>query len=89
MIYIQEQQYGDTYYNSEKPFLLALEDPHDPDNNVGRGSYQILTVRLAFAHAFRILHSDKVDVAPTPLSRILNIDETMVKYRQYVKVKFL
>ena len=65
--------------------MLAIEDPHDPLNNVSRGSFQILTIRSAFAYAFRILMAEKAEFAPSKLSRILNIDETMVKYRQFVK----
>jgi non-canonical poly(A) RNA polymerase PAPD5/7 len=83
---------GNGYYFSKtsrwsdqrRPYMLALEDPHDPQNNVGQNSFAILTVRAAFAYAFNILRAEQID-APTKLSRIFNVDETMERYRQYIK----
>ena len=33
-------------------FMLAVEDPNDPDNDLARGSYNITRVRQAFDFAY-------------------------------------
>jgi len=73
------------WFDSQRPFMLALEDPHDSHNNVGKNSFAILSVKAAFAYAWNVLRADKIDSAPTKLCRILNIDETMERYRKYIE----
>ena len=36
----------------ERPFMLAVEDPNEPDNDLGKGSYNIPRVRQAFEFAY-------------------------------------
>ena len=35
----------------DRPYLLAVEDPNDPDNDLGRNSYNISRVGLATGRA--------------------------------------
>ena len=35
-----------------RTFMLAVEDPNDPDNDLARGSYNITRVRQAFDFAY-------------------------------------
>jgi len=41
-----------------RPGLLCLENPEDSDLDIGKGSYNIVRVRKAFAHAHRVLLSN-------------------------------
>ena len=36
----------------ERPFMLAVEDPNEPENDLGKGSYNIPRVRQAFEFAY-------------------------------------
>lgn len=63
--------------DQQKPFLLSCEDPNDPENDVGRNSYQILRVREEFAAAYdRLVNSDPSDY-PSFLARILDPDDSL------------
>jgi len=55
-----------SYYDKErdkdwkvpgKPYLLSIEDPHSPSNDVAKSSFNIGIVRQAFNHAFDLLSS--------------------------------
>jgi DNA polymerase sigma len=42
----------------ERPYMLAVEDPNDPDNDLGKGSYNIQKVRhCLFMHACSSPHA--------------------------------
>ncbi|ORY25169.1 hypothetical protein BCR39DRAFT_471705 [Naematelia encephala] len=43
------------WLNDSKPFLLSVEDPQDPDSDIGGGSFGVRTVRGAMAGAFELL----------------------------------
>jgi len=43
------------WHDSTKPHLLSIEDPHDPSNDVSKGSYQIRQVLRTLAGAHEIL----------------------------------
>jgi len=70
--------------NPVKPYLLAAEDPHDIENDVGRNSFSMLNVRTSFSYAFYLLRAEYGEAA-TPLSRILYIDPKMEQYRQHIR----
>lgn len=53
--YVSKRQRG--FYDVRKPFMLSIEDPHDPDGDVSKGSFAILSVRSALGGAFDILHA--------------------------------
>ncbi|PWZ03168.1 hypothetical protein BCV70DRAFT_197406 [Testicularia cyperi] len=38
-----------------RPFMLCIEDPHDPANDISKGSFGIINVRSTLAGAFDIL----------------------------------
>lgn len=48
--YFQRQQFG------TKPTPLCIDDPLQPGNNVGRGSYGIVAIKQAFQWAYRVLN---------------------------------
>lgn len=37
------------------PFSLAIQDPHDPSNNISRGSFNLRDIKRAFGGAFELL----------------------------------
>ena len=43
------------WLSEERSFLLAMENPENPDMDVGKNSREIRTVRRAFQHAHRVL----------------------------------
>ncbi|CAI9787734.1 unnamed protein product [Fraxinus pennsylvanica] len=43
-----------------KPSVIAIEDPQDPDNDIGKNSYNYFQVRSAFVMAFMALTNAKV-----------------------------
>ncbi|KAI7844721.1 hypothetical protein COHA_001808 [Chlorella ohadii] len=70
--------YGRALNNQEpeRPFLYAVEDPNDPSNDLGRNSYNISRVRMAFDWAYCQL------VAPSEpgaslLQRIIRLDPVL------------
>ncbi|KAG1346779.1 terminal nucleotidyltransferase 4A [Cocos nucifera] len=47
------------FMNAERPYLLSIEDPQAPDNDIGRNSYNYFKVRSAFAMAYSSLTDAK------------------------------
>ena len=48
----------DPFFQPERPHFLAAEDPQDPmgcNNDLGKGSFQILKVKAAFEFAYQQL----------------------------------
>lgn len=41
--------------DDRRPYMLSIEDPLDPSNDISKGSYAIISVRQAFAGAYDIL----------------------------------
>lgn len=41
--------------DERRPFMLCIEDPHDPSNDISKGSFGIINVRSTLAGAFDIL----------------------------------
>ncbi|KAH3661780.1 hypothetical protein OGAPHI_005958 [Ogataea philodendri] len=55
---------GDPYYVSKNsnaafqnrnPFTLAIQDPHDKNNNISRGTFNLRDIKRAFGGAFELL----------------------------------
>lgn len=43
------------FFNSDRPYLLSVEDPQAPDNDIGRNSFNFYKVRSAFSMAYSLL----------------------------------
>jgi non-canonical poly(A) RNA polymerase PAPD5/7 len=72
--YFKKEEKG--FYVEDRPYLLAIEDPNDLTNDLGRNSYNIMRVKVAFDHAYCQL------IAPSApddslLQRILRLDATV------------
>lgn len=64
------------FYVEERPYLLAIEDPNDETNDLGRNSYNIMRVRVAFDHAYcQLIAPSALD--ESLLKRILRLDSVL------------
>ncbi|TID22594.1 hypothetical protein CANINC_003254 [Pichia inconspicua] len=52
-IYISKRSHPDLM--GRNPFSLAIQDPHDPSNNISRGSFNLRDIKRAFGGAFELL----------------------------------
>lgn len=51
--FINKREAG--FLQEGRPWLLAVEDPNDPENDLARNSYNVTHVRAAFDHAYHEL----------------------------------
>ncbi|KAJ6851902.1 non-canonical poly(A) RNA polymerase PAPD5 isoform X1 [Iris pallida] len=59
------------FLNTERPYLLSVEDPQAPDNDIGRSSFNYFKVRSAFSLAYSLLTDAKAINALGPHKSIL------------------
>ncbi|KAK2369504.1 Nucleotidyltransferase family protein [Trifolium repens] len=59
------------FYNKARPFLLGIQDPQTPDNDIGKNSFNYFQVRSAFLMAFTTLTDPKVILSLGPNRSIL------------------
>ncbi|XP_042416340.1 terminal nucleotidyltransferase 4B-like [Zingiber officinale] len=59
------------FFNSERSYLLSIEDPQAPDNDLAKNSYNYFMVRSAFAAAYSTLTDVKAIMRLGPESGIL------------------
>ncbi|CAL8469529.1 g9070 [Coccomyxa elongata] len=64
----------------ERPYMLAVEDPKDPSNDLGKGSYNIQKVRSAFDFAYQQLTA-AADEGESLLQRVVRLDAAMMERR--------
>ncbi|GAB4823273.1 hypothetical protein N2152v2_010319 [Parachlorella kessleri] len=64
------------FWQAERPWLLAVEDPNDPDNDLGRNSYNISRVRSAFDWAYNQLTAPSAP-SESLLQRIMRLDPVL------------
>ena len=75
-----------------RPSLLCIEDPLQPGNDVGKSSYGALQVRQAFDYAYsqltRAVRQNTGAGAQTALSRIVQVDQETINYRNWIRQTF-
>lgn len=74
--------YKANFWNAERPYLCALENPLDPTISVGTGSFRIQMVQRAFAAAYKLLLAHVTEPllnthAPSILAAILPTSREM------------
>ncbi|KAF9610933.1 hypothetical protein IFM89_025743, partial [Coptis chinensis] len=47
------------FLNEDRPYLLSIEDPQAPENDIGRSSFNFSQIRSAFGMAFSTLTNEK------------------------------
>ena len=64
------------FFNEERPYLLSVEDPNDPDNDLGRNTYNASRIRAAFEYAYCRLTGPSRP-GESLLHRILRLDPAL------------
>uniref|UniRef100_A0A2N9HDT9 polynucleotide adenylyltransferase n=1 Tax=Fagus sylvatica TaxID=28930 RepID=A0A2N9HDT9_FAGSY len=59
------------FANKGRPFLIAIEDPQAPENDIGKNSFNYFQIRSAFSMAFSTLTNPKTIMALGPNRSIL------------------
>ncbi|KAF3442102.1 hypothetical protein FNV43_RR16018 [Rhamnella rubrinervis] len=59
------------FTNNARPFLIAIEDPQAPENDVGKNSFNYFQIRSAFAVAYKTLTNPKIISSLGPNRSIL------------------
>jgi non-canonical poly(A) RNA polymerase PAPD5/7 len=75
------------FWNQQRPYLCALENPLEPTMNVSTSSFRIQTVQRAFAVAHRQLaaHVTSASMPKSLLATILEPTTEMTERRWYVR----
>ncbi|CAM6084092.1 unnamed protein product [Calypogeia fissa] len=70
------------FLDSGRPYLLSVEDPQSPDNDICKNSYNVTKVRSAFVLAHRLLTKLEVEGVSADvglLGRIVRMDKILVE----------
>ncbi|EEF38121.1 nucleic acid binding protein, putative [Ricinus communis] len=59
------------FMNKGRPFLIAIEDPQAPDNDIGKNSFNYSQIRSAFSMAFSTLTNPRTILSLGPNRSIL------------------
>ncbi|KAJ8755076.1 hypothetical protein K2173_016705 [Erythroxylum novogranatense] len=59
------------FTNKGRPFLIAIEDPQAPENDIGKNSFNYFQIRSAFAMAYSTLTNPKIILSLGPNRSIL------------------
>lgn len=79
-----------------RPSLLCIEDPLNPQNDIGRSSYGALHVKTAFEYAYvtlvQAVHPLRTDIndpnVNSILGRIIRVTDDVVDYRRWIERNF-
>jgi len=71
-----------TWSDPGRPFLLAIEDPQDPTNDLGRNSYGVRQIKSAFEHAFTLMTAPVASKKEFLLRKIVRMDPKVTRRRQ-------
>ncbi|CAA6665773.1 unnamed protein product [Spirodela intermedia] len=70
------------FLNSDRPYLLSIEDPQEPSNDIGRNSYNYFKVKSAFATAYSSLtdaHIMSLEAQKSILGAIIRPDPILLQ----------
>ncbi|KAL3677750.1 hypothetical protein R1sor_020706 [Riccia sorocarpa] len=70
------------FVDNGRPYLLSVEDPQKPDNDIGKNSYNVMKIRSAFILAHRLLTKLEVEDVPEHvglLGRIVRLDKELTR----------
>ena len=71
-----------TWSDPGRPFLLAIEDPQDPTNDLGRNSYGVRQIKSAFEHAFTLMTAPVASKKEFLLRKIVRMDPKATRRRK-------
>lgn len=64
------------FFQPDRPFLYSVEDPNDPTNDLGRNSYNISRVRMAFDWAYCQIIAP-AELGTSLLQRVIRLDPVL------------
>ncbi|CAK6954396.1 terminal nucleotidyltransferase 4A-like [Scomber scombrus] len=89
--YLSKEETLKSMGNGNRPSMLCIEDPIQPGNDVGRGSYGILQVKQVFDFAYMVLSHGVSPLAraypnkeyDSTLGRIIKVSPEVLAYREW------
>jgi len=84
--YFSKQERG--WFIVDKPYLLALEDPCDTENDVGKSAFNITGVTMLFRQAYDQLILPERYSHVSFLSRVMDVPQRMLTVRRSVSAPF-
>ncbi|KAK0148302.1 Non-canonical poly(A) RNA polymerase PAPD7 [Merluccius polli] len=94
--YLSKEELTQSMGNGNRPSMLCIEDPVQPDNDVGRSSYSILQVKQVFDFAYMVLSHGVSPLAraypnkeyDSTLGRIIKVSPEVLDYRDWTIKKW-
>lgn len=90
--YVPKEEIFKQFNNGYRASILCIEDPLNPANDIGKGSYGALKVKQAFEYAYLTLseavapqNSYLIKDNQSILGRIIRITQEVIEYRQWIK----
>uniref|UniRef100_A0A1A8FTQ2 Terminal nucleotidyltransferase 4A n=1 Tax=Nothobranchius korthausae TaxID=1143690 RepID=A0A1A8FTQ2_9TELE len=94
--YVSKEEMMKALTNGNRPSMLCIEDPLDPGNDVGRGSYGAMQVKQVFDYAYTVLSHAVTPLASSypnkdsesTLGRIIRLTQEVIDYREWIIKKW-
>ncbi|XP_041847120.1 terminal nucleotidyltransferase 4B-like [Melanotaenia boesemani] len=91
--YVAKDDVQKTMMDGYRPSMLYIEDPLQPDNDVGRSSYGAMQVKQAFDYAYVVLSHAVSPIAKyypnneteSILGRIIRVTQEVDEYREWIR----
>uniref|UniRef100_A0A7N6BLG3 Terminal nucleotidyltransferase 4B n=1 Tax=Anabas testudineus TaxID=64144 RepID=A0A7N6BLG3_ANATE len=91
--YVAKDEVQKNMMDGYRPSMLYIEDPLQPDNDVGRSSYGAMQVKQAFDYAYVVLSHAVSPIAKyypnneseSILGRIIRVTQEVDEYRQWIQ----
>ncbi|KAM8876900.1 terminal nucleotidyltransferase 4B [Synchiropus picturatus] len=91
--YVAKDEVQKNMMDGYRPSMLYIEDPLQPDNDVGRSSYGAMQVKQAFDYAYVVLNHAVSPIAKyypnndaeSILGRIIRVTKEVDEYREWIR----
>ncbi|KAJ0001998.1 hypothetical protein NQD34_001794 [Periophthalmus magnuspinnatus] len=91
--YVAKDEVQKNMMDGYRPSMLYIEDPLQPDNDVGRSSYGAMQVKQAFDYAYVVLSHAVSHIAKyypnneteSILGRIIRVTQEVDEYREWIR----
>ena len=86
--------------NEQKPHLLSIQDPQNPENDIAKASFSIISVRQSFEHAFNVIVAAMGEIerwhrsggatnqsrrVPSVLGSVIRVSDKTLRHRYYIE----
>ncbi|XP_032379035.1 terminal nucleotidyltransferase 4B [Etheostoma spectabile] len=94
--YVAKDEVQRNMMDGYRPSMLYIEDPLQPDNDVGRSSYGAMQVKQAFDYAYVVLSHAVSPIAKyypnhkteSILGRIIRVTQEVDEYREWIRTNW-